>query len=210
MGRVEFTGNYEDLSTDKGFQFKFYCEKCGNGFMSTYKVNKLGLAASAAEIASSFLGGVFGRAAHGAYEAQRAIGGKAHDEALQEAVDEIKPLFKQCTRCGKYICEKFCWNAKQQLCETCAPDIDEEVSSAQMQAAKEQAMDKARTVDWMKGRDMARQAGAACPKCGAKTQGGKFCPDCGESLVPKPTACPACKAELKGASKFCPECGQKL
>ena len=135
MGRVEFTGNYEDLSTDKGFQFKFNCEKCGNGFMSTYKVNKLGLAASAAEIASSFFGGMFGRAAHGAYEAQRAIGGKAHDEALSEAVAEIKPLFKQCTRCGKYICEKFCWNAKQQLCERCAPDIDEEVAAAQMEAA---------------------------------------------------------------------------
>ncbi len=209
MGRVEFTGNYQDLSTDKGFQFKFYCEKCGNGFMSSFKMNKLGLAASAAEIASSFFGGVFSRAAHGAYEAQRAIGGKAHDEALQEAVDEIKPLFKQCTRCGKYICEKFCWNAKQQLCETCAPDIDEEVASAQMHAAQEQAVEKARTVDWMKGRDLERQSGAVCPKCGAKTQGGKFCPDCGESLIAK-AACPACKVEINGTPKFCPECGGKL
>mgnify|MGYP001606986018 FL=1 len=79
-----------------------------------------------------------------------------------------------------------------------------------MEAAKEQAQEKARTVDWMKGRDMSRQAGAVCPKCGAKTQGGKFCPDCGESLVPKPAACPACKAEIKGSPKFCPECGQKF
>ena len=31
MPSIPFTGNYEDLSTDRGYQFKFYCEKCGNG-----------------------------------------------------------------------------------------------------------------------------------------------------------------------------------
>lgn len=44
MGTVEFTGNYQDLSTDRGYQFKLYCEKCGNGYMSTFKSSKLGLA----------------------------------------------------------------------------------------------------------------------------------------------------------------------
>ena len=42
--RIEFTDNYEDLSTDMGFQFKFYCESCGNGFMSSFKANKTGMA----------------------------------------------------------------------------------------------------------------------------------------------------------------------
>src|SRR6185436_3052587 len=44
MPNIEFTGNYQDLSTDRGYQFKFYCEKCGNGYMSTFKSSKLGLA----------------------------------------------------------------------------------------------------------------------------------------------------------------------
>src|SRR5256885_3214557 len=34
MVAIRFTGNYEDLSTDRGYQFKFYCEKCQNGYMS--------------------------------------------------------------------------------------------------------------------------------------------------------------------------------
>ena len=43
MSRIEFTGNYEDLSTDRGYQFKFYCEKCHNGYMSSFKASKLGM-----------------------------------------------------------------------------------------------------------------------------------------------------------------------
>ena len=209
MPNVPFTGNYQDLSSSRGFQFKFFCEKCGNGYMSSFQTNTLGAAAAAAGAVSSLLGGIFGNAAQSAQQLQQMVAGPQHDAALTKAVEEISPIFKQCSRCGKYICEKFCWNAKQQLCEACAPDIDESVAAAQMQAAKEQAIEKSRTVDWMKGRDMERQGGAVCPKCGAKTQGGKFCPDCGESLIAKAT-CPACHVEIQGTPKFCPECGGKL
>ena len=31
-----FTRNYNDLSTEAGFQFEFYCVCCGNGFKSTF------------------------------------------------------------------------------------------------------------------------------------------------------------------------------
>ena len=78
MPAIEFTGNYQDLSTDKGYQFKFFCEKCRNGYMSTFQISKIGLAASAAQLAGNILGGIFGRAASGAYEVQRAIGGPVH------------------------------------------------------------------------------------------------------------------------------------
>ena len=83
MGTVDFTGNYQDLSTDRGYQFKFYCEKCGNGYMSTFQSSKLGLAASAAEVAGSLFGGLFGKVSDTAYQIQRAVGGPAHDAALQ-------------------------------------------------------------------------------------------------------------------------------
>src|SRR6185369_16743320 len=114
MSNIPFTSNYDDLSTDKGYQFKFYCKKCHNGYLSSFQASKLGLAASAAEIAGSFFGGVFGKAASSAYEVQRAVGGPAHDAALKQAVTEISPLFKQCTRCGSWVCEPVCFNKKAQ------------------------------------------------------------------------------------------------
>ena len=45
MATIPFTSNYEDLSTNRGFQFKFHCRKCGNGYMSTFESNALGTAA---------------------------------------------------------------------------------------------------------------------------------------------------------------------
>ncbi len=29
---VEFSRNYTDHSTDQGFQFEFFCDRCQNGF----------------------------------------------------------------------------------------------------------------------------------------------------------------------------------
>ena len=209
MARIEFTGNYEDLSTDKGYQFKFYCEKCGNGYMSSFKSSKIGMANSALQAAGSLLGGIFGRAADSAYEIQRAIGGPAHDAALREAVEEIRPLFKQCTRCGQWVCEPVCFNKKAMLCETCAPDLDEEIAAAQVDAAREQAFEKARNVDWLNARDIGQVSGAACRNCGAKTGGAKFCPECGTPTAQKKT-CHGCGTEIQGSPKFCPDCGQKI
>jgi len=202
---IPFTGNYEDLSTDRGYQFKFYCEKCHNGYMSTFQTSKIGMLGSAARVAGGLFGGVFGSVA---YEVQRAVGGPAHDSALKDAVKEISPIFKQCTRCGNWVCEPICWNTKAGLCENCAPDLDEEMAAAQAGAAREQIHEKARTVDWTKQRDVKQVSGAVCPECGAKTQGGKFCHDCGAGLNVK-RGCAQCGHEAEGAPKFCPECGQK-
>jgi hypothetical protein len=208
-GAIPFTGNYQDLSTDKGYQFKFYCEKCGNGYQSSFKPSALGLASSAVQLAGSLFGGILGRAASGAYEVQRAVAGPAHDAALRGAVEEIAPLFKQCTRCGNWVCEPVCFNRKAQLCESCAPDLDEELAAAQAQAAREQVAEKARGVNWVQGRDVAQVSGALCPQCGAKTEGGKFCPDCGAPLAVR-RKCAACGAEASGKARFCPECGNPL
>ena len=59
-----FTRNYNDRSTEAGFQFEFYCDCCGNGFLSTFrqsstygqrqKSQRLGRFASTV---GSFLGG---------------------------------------------------------------------------------------------------------------------------------------------------------
>ncbi|MGZ7079591.1 MAG: zinc ribbon domain-containing protein [Thermoanaerobaculia bacterium] len=203
---IPFTGNYQDLSTDQGYQFKFFCEKCQNGYMSSFQGSTVGMLGSAARVAGSLFGGVFGNVANSAYEVQRAVGGPAHDAALKQAVQEIAPTFKQCTRCGNWVCEPVCWNKKAGLCENCAPDFEEETAAAQAEAAREQIHAKAREVDWTKARDVAQVSGAVCPQCGVKTQGGKFCPDCGAPLSSK-RKCGSCGHEAEGTAKFCPECG---
>ena len=207
MATIPFTDNYTDLSSGRGFQFKFFCRKCGNGYMSTFSSNKLGTAAAAANAAASLLGGLFGGAGRAAEALGSVVAGPQHDAALKAAVLEISPLFKQCTRCGSWVCEPVCWNKKAGLCETCAPDLDEEIAAAQAQAAKDQAVEKAKAVDFVAQRDLAQVAAAVCPKCGAKTQGGKFCPECGTVISPK-KKCSHCGAETDGAPKFCAECGK--
>ena len=208
MASIWFTGNYQDLSTDRGYQFKFLCEKCGNGYLSSFKVSKLGMASSIMRAAGNLFGSTLGNAANSAYEIQRAVGGAAHDEALKEAAEEISRQFNQCTRCGKWVCEPVCWNKKMQLCETCAPDLDEETAAAQADAARAQIREKATKVDWTVERDVAAVRAVVCPSCNAKTQGGKFCPECGAALSVK-KRCSKCGTEADGDPKFCPECGQK-
>ena len=46
MGMIQFVNNYDDLSTDKGYQFKFHCDKCGNGYMSRFSASVVGTAGS--------------------------------------------------------------------------------------------------------------------------------------------------------------------
>src|SRR5688500_15741123 len=123
---IPFTDNYEDLSTDRGFQFRFNCERCGDGYMSSFEHNVSGLAGDALRAAGGFLGGIFGRAADSSYEIQQAIGGPAHDAALRKAVEEIRPLFHQCPRCGQWVCQNVCWNESSRQCTNCAPKMEHE------------------------------------------------------------------------------------
>jgi hypothetical protein len=206
MASIPFTDNYSDLSGNRGFQFKFHCQKCGNGYMSTFRSNTLGAAASVAQSVSGLLGGLFSGAAQSAEQLQQMVAGPQHDSALKAAVEEIRPLFKQCSRCGNWVCEPVCWNKKAGLCETCAPDLEEEISSAQAQAARQQIIEKAREIDYVGKRDLSQMDAATCPACGAKAQGGKFCPECGASFSPK-KKCQSCGTEAEGSPKFCPECG---
>ncbi|MFN7134059.1 MAG: hypothetical protein ACK4N5_18420 [Myxococcales bacterium] len=83
---IQFVKNYDDLSTDKGYQFKFYCDHCHNGYMSSFEASMMGMASSFLSAAGSMFGGILGNAGHSAYEIQRAVGGKAHDAALKKAM----------------------------------------------------------------------------------------------------------------------------
>jgi len=209
MSLIRFTQNYEDLSTDRGYQFKFFCDRCHNGYLSSFQTSITGVAGGLLSAAGHLFGGVLGQAGASAYDVQRAVGGKAHDDALHKAVEEVKPQFKQCSRCGKWICPDNCWNGARGLCIDCAPDVERERTAAQAQATKDQIWQKATETDYVKNVDMTEEASACCPHCGAKAQGGKFCPECGGVLRAK-SECPKCGTEVASGAKFCPECGQKM
>jgi hypothetical protein len=230
MALIQFVKNYEDLSTDRGFQFKFYCDKCGNGFMSRFQPSVTGTAGSLLRAAGDLFGGWASSAGHSAYEIQRAVGGPAHDKAMQQAVQEGKHHFHQCSRCGKWVCPEVCWNANAGQCEECAPDYHEEFASSHAQAkantSREQLSDKARQTDYTSKTDMgadayakapapppapASQAAAAvCSSCGSEVGKAKFCPECGTPTSPPRVACAACGHQPENLTKFCPECGVKM
>lgn len=217
MAMIRFVANYDDLSTDKGYQFKFYCDKCGNGYMSRFQMSVTGTAGSLLRAAGNIFGGILSSAGNSAYEIQRAVGGKAHDEALETAVEEGKQHFHQCTRCGKWVCPDVCWNEGASLCEGCAPNYQEEFAAGHAQAkadaARQQLWEKAQQTDYASKADMGASASVAaqapaCPSCGTQADA-KFCPECGSPMAVK-LRCGGCGHEPVGTPKFCPECGGKM
>ena len=235
MALIQFTSNFDDLSTDRGFQFRFRCDKCHNGYQSRFQPFTAGIVSDMLRTAGNIFGGVLGSAGHGAYDIQRAIGGKAHDDAFAIAVEEAKQHFHQCTRCGKWVCPDVCWNAAAGLCEGCAPNYEEEFASnhaqAKANAARNQLYERASQTDYTSSTDMsagaAHQApsrpsvnpvadaanaqsivGVSCSNCGTLSNS-KFCPECGQAMNAK-LLCKACGTELEGKPKFCKECGAKI
>lgn len=167
MGLIQFTSNVTDHSNANGYQFEFHCDKRGNGYMSSFQANKVGMAGGFLRAASSLFGGsgaLDGIAGAGDY-LRDATRGQARDAAFARAVEEAKPRFRQCSRCGKWVCPEQCWNEKRGLCEACAPDLEEEAAAAQAQIAVEQVWTKARETDQTGGIDVSSKVerSATCP-----------------------------------------------
>src|SRR5438132_1636816 len=107
MSMTPFTRNYTDHSNDQGFQFEFHCDKCGNGWRTEFKSNSIGFAAGILNIAGSFFGGRLSSVAHAGNQAKDMLRGKAWDEAFAACVAEGKAHFKQCSRCGHWVCPEI-------------------------------------------------------------------------------------------------------
>jgi hypothetical protein len=210
---IEFTRNYNDLSTQHGFQFEFVCDRCGNGTRTNYKPFALGAVSGVLDTANSLLGGLFGSASDVSNRVTEAQRERAREAALIEAIQQARPLFVQCPRCLSWVCRKSCWNNKRGLCKGCAPDLGVEMSAAQASRSVEEVWAHAAMAEEDKKlaegnwRETIR---ASCPECGAPQAGNaKFCPECGAKL--KTSAhCSECGAKLQPGAKFCSECGNKV
>ena len=135
MTSSTFTRNYRDHSNNEGFQFEFFCDKCGSGFRSPFATNALGLASDLLKAAGSLFGGAVASAGWGADHVKDAFRGKAWDDAYAAAIAECKPHFHQCGRCGHWVCPEVCWNQGRGLCLSCAPDLQQEAAVVQAQVA---------------------------------------------------------------------------
>lgn len=225
---IQFVGNYDDLSSERGYQFQFRCDKCGNGYTSRFITSKIGMAGTLLRTAGSIFGGWAGSAGSNSYDVQRLAAGPEHDNALREAMEEGKQYFHQCTRCGKWVCPEACWNEKANLCEECAPNFEEQMAANRAQvmaeASRQLLYDQAMKTDYASGVDMSaggsyaapdvgerRGSTAVCSKCQADLGSAKFCPQCGTSAAAAAKQfCPQCGAGAERSARFCPECGGKL
>jgi hypothetical protein len=95
---TNFHSNCSDESTDKGFPFALTCGRCNNWTKTRFRPWAVGSVSSALDTANNLFGGVFSSAAEVGEHVRSAAWEKAHDEALRQAVQEVKPLFVQCPR----------------------------------------------------------------------------------------------------------------
>jgi hypothetical protein len=208
-----FTRNHTDHSNDTGYQFEFHCDKCGNGYRSKFQASALGVGSKIAKGLGSLFGGsrLWG-AGVAADHLKDGLRGSGWDDAFKKAIDEIKPKFHQCTRCGNWVCPEVCWNESRNLCEACAPDLAEEAAHHQAHIASDQIADKMRKVDLVEGIDVKAPMVSGCPHCKARlAPGAKFCPGCGKPVsaaaIPQKKFCSGCGSQLAGGAKFCSGCG---
>lgn len=218
---ITFTRRYDDKSNNYGFQFQFFCDRstvtticawreCSTSFLSTYQPNPVGIASTLTQAASYLIGkgyriGSAGHLINDVYKSQ------AWQDAYAKAIEEVKPNFHQCTRCSAWVCSQNCWNKNRALCTTCAPELGNEVASANAQAAKEQIFKRARETDQLSNIDPASEKIASCPDCGERSSGGKFCAGCGKEFL-RPSFCPSCGKKISSGpdARFCMHCGDKL
>jgi hypothetical protein len=212
--KIEFTSNYKDLSTDRGFQYEFVCDRCGGGVRTTFKPSVTGMASGVMEAASSLFGGLLSGASDLTQRVHSAAWERAHDEAFIAAVQEIRPHFIQCPRCSSWVCREKCWNTSKGLCKNCAPDLGVEASAAQASRTVEEIWAHSKMAE--EDREMLKEESwregfvASCPQCEAPlSKNVKFCPECGAKIKTE-AHCSACGSKLSPVAKFCPDCGERV
>lgn len=217
-----FTRNHNDLSTDSGFQFEFFCDCCGNGYKSTFKQastyrarGKTEALGRGAGLLGGLFGGTLGDLSNAVERGMDAVGSnfndqspqwrREHEQAFDDAQEEVRSSFRKCPLCNSWVCDD-CWNEDEGLCITCAPRESAYVAQARNQAMRNNIDAAAETARVWHGRLETRTT--VCPNCGKPAGDGKFCNNCGSPLGLN--KCPNCGANVALGLKFCGECGSPL
>jgi hypothetical protein len=215
--------NYEDLSTDKGYQFRFYCERCSDGFTSRFMTLRRPASAKTATAPTGP-----GRQREATVEVEGDV--ESQSAALRKAVVEVERHLRWCKKCKQWVCAQACWNADEKLCKECAPDEDETIERdtevidelVEGGLSDEFATDDLDTVvavapivddkvePVLAGTRRERAPRQVeCLACGATVEDRSFCSECGESLRGA-NVCPECDADMAAGAKFCSLCGAKI
>jgi hypothetical protein len=221
MALKPFTSNFEDNSTEAGFQFTFFCDACREGYKTTfteaksYKKGRFfrglgGIVGTAAQM-SGRLGNLGYGVERGSDILSEKFRGmtpewhKEHEGVFELAQNEAMGHFHRCPRCKKYLCDND-WNEEAGLCVVEAPRESTEVAAARADKMVEDIKAKAAQTQVFSGEITQRQT--LCPTCGKPAGEGKFCNNCGAPLGL--AKCPRCGAGLVAGVRFCGECGAKL
>lgn len=217
-----FTRNYEDNSTEAGFQFTFYCDVCNDGFKTSFvesetaKKNRglRGLGQGVWAV-SNLLGGRLSNVGwaveRGADVLSERFNGmsaewqKEHEQAFIRAQNEAKQHFTRCHGCNRWVCSS-CLNEDEGMCTDCAPRQNTAVAKAKAQAMQRN-LDEAAQEQTVWSSKLQSQT-IVCPTCGKPSNSGRFCNNCGGSLEAK--KCPKCGTAVADGVRFCGECGAKL
>ena len=217
-----FTKNYDDLSTEAGFQYEFHCDNCGNGFKSTFKESTTYKSRKRTERFGNYagfvgrlFGGVLGNLGSAIESGADMVRNRMEDrspqwrreqeESFDAAQEEVKGQFTKCPSCNNWVCSD-CWNEEEGLCIACAPRESTYVAKARNQAMRRNIDEQAETATVWHGKIESRTT--ICPHCGKPAGQGKFCNNCGQPL--SLLKCPQCGAQLQQGTKFCSECGHPV
>ena len=215
-----FTRNYEDNSTDAGFQFTFYCDICQDGYKSTFIESETyrkgrglrGIAQGASIVGNLLgLGGIGysiergGNVLSERFEGQSPEWHKEHERAFERAQNEAQQHFHRCHGCHQWVCDSD-YNEDEGLCVNCAPRQEIYVAKARASAMQRNIDELAETATVWKGKLESKTT--VCPVCGKPAGNGEFCNNCGAGMGR--VACPACGAQMAPGVKFCNECGASM
>lgn len=217
-----FTSNYDDESTEAGFQFTFNCDICQDGYRSsfieseTYKRGKgLNGLARGAGVLGGLFGGVLGNVGYslerggdvlmGRFDGMSPEWQKERENAFERASNEAKAHFHRCHGCHRWVCDS-CYNEDEGLCTDCAPRQDVSVAKARAEAMVRNIEEAAESATVWRGAIESKTT--VCPSCGKPAGNGRFCNNCGASL--DLVICPQCQAKNAQGVRFCGQCGARL
>jgi hypothetical protein len=153
---VWFSQNNRDLSVsygnDAGFEFEFYCRRCGDTWRSGFENYTLGRASGWLRRASSMASNVTSNIG---FDVANTVGDladagwhKARDAALKRAVGQA--------------------------------EVEQARAQGQVQAAREAGFTAG--AESVQSVDVVTQHQLVCPQCRTETHGAKFCPECGHRI----------------------------